>query len=149
VNAAKPLRLLAQSADDLTVISAAVQDGLAAMADVQWHKGRRRFSLKLQRYRHEVTAGSAKHGERVWAVLAFEGVTTVRSRNVVQGRPAALASILAIGFDPAADTENDPGGTITLTLAGDGAIVLDVECVDAVLADLGEARPAVARPEHG
>jgi Protein of unknown function (DUF2948) len=146
---AKPLRLLAQTPDDLTVISAAVQDGLAAMADVQWLKGRRRFSLRFQRYRHEQVGGSAKHGERVWAVLAFEGVTGVRSRKVVQARPAALASILSVTFEPAADAENDPGGTITLTLAGDGAISLDVECLDAVLADLGEARPAVAKPDHG
>jgi uncharacterized protein with von Willebrand factor type A (vWA) domain len=140
------LRLLAEDADDLAVISAAVQDGLVAMADVQWLKSRRRLSVKFQRYCHErEPAPVAKNGERVWSVLAFEGVTAVRARKLAQARPAAFASILSVSFDAG----EAPSGTITLTLADDGAIAVDVECIDAVLADLGEARPALAKPDHG
>ncbi|MCU0881595.1 MAG: DUF2948 family protein, partial [Hyphomonadaceae bacterium] len=136
------LRLLAEEPEDLAVISAAVQDGLVAMADAQWLKARRRFSLQFQRYCHERTpVAGAKHGQRVWSVLAFEGVTAVRARKVAQARPAAFASILSVSFEAG----EAPSGTVTLTLADDGAIALDVECIDAVLADLGEARPALAR----
>jgi hypothetical protein len=37
---------------------------------------------------------------------------------------------------------------IDLMLAGGGGIRLHVECIDAVLRDMTEPRPAVARPEH-
>jgi hypothetical protein len=143
----KPLRLLAETPDDLTVLSAAAQDGLAAMADMQWLAARRRFSVRFQRYRWEADTATvhSKSGERVWSVLAFEGVTAVRSRKVVQARPAALASILSVSFEPG----EAPSGTVIITLAGDGQFALDVECIDAVLADLDEPRLAIARPNHG
>jgi hypothetical protein len=135
-----PLRIAAQDADDLRILSAAAQDGLFMVRDAQWLPKARRFTLRLQRFRWE--AGKA---QRVWAALAFEDVLAVKAQRIGQSRPDAFASLLAIGFEPAGDP---PGGMITLSLADGGAIALDVECVDATLTDLGDPRDAAATPVH-
>jgi len=49
------LHLSALDADDLGVISAAVQDSLVAVRDCAWFAGERRFVLLLNRYRWKAT----------------------------------------------------------------------------------------------
>lgn len=137
-----PLRLVAADAEDLAVVSAAVQDGLFKVADADWLPGLKRFTLRLQRYRWEEEAPGP--GQRVWAALAFERVLAVRARKVAQTRRDALASLLSLGFEEA----DPPAGRVLLALADGGEIALDVECLDVLLVDLAEPRPAVARPDH-
>lgn len=137
------LRLLAEDASDLEIVSAAAQDAIFKVADAVWLPSTRRFTLKVQRYVWEGASANGK-GERVWSALSFDGVAGVRAQNIAQSRRDAFASLLSIGFE-AGDA---PSGIVTLTLADDGVIALDVECLDAVLADLGEAREAVGRPQH-
>jgi hypothetical protein len=139
-----PLRLLAQDTSDLEIISAASQDGIFQVADAIWLPSARRFTLKIQRFVWE--AGTqTKKGERVWAALSFDGVLGVKAHKVAQSARDAFASILSISFEEAGVA---PSGMVTLTLADGGAIALDVECIDAVLADIGPAREAVGRPVH-
>lgn len=138
------LRLLAEDTSDLEIISAASQDAIFQVADATWLPSARRFTVKIQRFVWEAASRSGK-GERVWSVLSFDGVLGVKSHRVSQSSRDAFASILAIGFEEAAVA---PAGLVTLALADGGAIVLDVECIDAVLADIGPAREAVGRPMH-
>jgi Protein of unknown function (DUF2948) len=137
------LRLLAQDESDLQILSAAAQDGIFQVADGVWLPSARRFTLKLQRYVWEANVSTGK-GARVWAALSFDGVLGVKAHKITQTRRDAFASLLSIGFE----VGEAPSGVITLNVADGGAIALEVECVDAVLADLGPAREAVGRPEH-
>jgi hypothetical protein len=139
----KALRLLAEDAVDLEIISAACQDAIFMVADAVWLPSARRFTLKLQRFVWEADRSTGK-GERVWAALSFDGVMGVKSHRVAQSSRDAFASILSVGFE--ADVA--PAGVVTLMLADGGAIALDAECIDAVLADIGPAREAVGRPQH-
>jgi hypothetical protein len=43
---------------------------------------------------------------------------------------------------------NSPGGTVTLLFAGGGALRLEVECLEAELADLGPVWAAACCPAH-
>ena len=138
-----PLHLLAEDSRDLEIVSAAAQDAIFQVADATWLPAARRFTIKFQRYAWEAASFRGK-GERVWAVLSFEGVFGVRAHKVAQSRRDAFASVLSISFD----SSEAPAGCVTLNLADGGAIALDVECLDVVLADLGSAREAVGRPEH-
>lgn len=138
------LKLRAEEAADLEVVSAAVQDAVFTVQDAQWRKAARRFTIALQRFRWEASDAAGK-GERVPAVLAVEGVLSVKARKVALGRPQAVASILSLQFEPAAEP---PGGVLVLVLAGGGEIAVEVECVDLVLGDIGDAREALARPDH-
>ena len=141
----RPLRLLAEDAADLEVLSAAVQDAVARVADLSFEAGPRRFTLGLTRFRWEA---GARTSERVRAALSFSGVLGVKSRGAPLGDPEAVVSILAVVFEPCGRTE-DPSGAVHLQLAGGGDIRLDVECVDALLADVSEPWAAIRAPRHG
>jgi hypothetical protein len=56
-----------------------------------------------------------------------------------------VLSLLAISFVPL----GEPAGIVELIFAGDGAIMLEVECIEARLADLGSVWEAASRPRHG
>jgi hypothetical protein len=141
----KALRLLAEDAGDLEIISAACQDAIFTVADVVWLPAARRFTLKIQRFVWEAGSEAGKgKGERVWAALSFDSVLAVRAQKVAQSRRDAFASLLSVSFE----SGDVPAGIVTLNLADGGAIALDVECLDAVLADLGATREAVGRPMH-
>lgn len=142
-SATEPLRLLAQDADDLTVVSAALQDAIARVRDVQWEAGARRLTLELNRYRWE--RGARGRGQRVRTGLQICDVLSVRARGLNQDAPDAVSVLLHVAFDPA---DEPPGGVLRLVFAGDGEIAVHVECLDLTLADVSPAWPAHARPQH-
>ncbi|MES1199013.1 MAG: DUF2948 family protein [Pseudomonadota bacterium] len=138
------MRLLAEDAADLDVIAAAAQDALVRAGDLRFDKKARRFSALLNRFRWEKVNGAGPY-ERIRAGLAFEGVLGVKSRRIRMDAPDALASLLSVNFLPA---EEPPSGIVQLVFAGGGEISLDVECLDAVLADVGDPWPTPRRPDH-
>ena len=64
--------------------------------------------------------------------------------GIRRDRPDAVLDLLAISFEPT----DAPAGIVTLVFAGGGAIRLEVECIEARLADLGAAWATAAKPEH-
>ncbi|MEJ2021177.1 MAG: DUF2948 family protein [Maritimibacter sp.] len=145
----RPLKLMALDADDLQVISALAQDAVFPGSEMKWEPRRRRFSLLLNRFRWEGVEPAAARGrpaERVQSVLAISDVEKVQSQGVNKGESDLILSLLSISFEPG----EDGIGRVILTLAGDGAIALNVETLDVVLQDV--TRPYVApskhRPEH-
>jgi Protein of unknown function (DUF2948) len=139
----EPLRLLAEDEDDLAVISAALQDAVAKVGDIEWDARGRRFTLALNRYLWETPGGLL--GNRVRAGLQFGSVLAVKSRNLRRDPPDAVVALLALSFEP---TDPAPGGAIRLAFAGGGDLELIVECVDAALADLSAPWPTPSTPGH-
>jgi len=133
------MRLLAQDAGDLAVISAAVQDAVAKVGDISYEPKARRLTVAFNRYRWET-----KGGERVRAALQLGGVLSVQTRNIRRSAPDAVLSILAISFD----VGDPPGGVVTVSFAGGGDLRAQVECVEAVLADLSQPWPTPRTPGH-
>jgi hypothetical protein len=134
------LRLLVQDADDLSVVSASLQDSVAKMGDIAFDKGARRLTLAVNRYRWEAKRG----GERVRTGLQVGSVLAVASRNLRLGSKDAVVELLSIGFEPG----EAPGGVIHFTFAGGGDLRAEVECIDMVLADVSAPWPAKRRPAH-
>jgi hypothetical protein len=138
------LKLMAEDAVDLDILAAAAQDALVRVGDVRFDRRARRFVMFIDRFRWE-DAGEQGPFERVRAALSFEGVLKVRTRKVRQDASEALASLLSIAFTPAAEP---PGGEVRLLLAGGGEIALEVECLDALLMDVGAVWRTPRRPDH-
>jgi hypothetical protein len=138
------LKLIAEDAADLDIIAAAAQDALLRVGDISYDKKTRRFAALLNRFRWEQAAERGPY-ERVRAALSFESVLSVKSRKVRLDSPDAVASLLSIGFAPAAEP---PGGQVQLLFAGGGEIALEVECLDALLMDMGAAWRTPRRPDH-
>lgn len=138
-----PLRLRAEDADDLGLMSAAIQDAVFRMGDLSYLSKERRFLAGLNRFRWE-TAGKRGPYHRIRSALAVEDVLAVRSRSVRLGAGDATGAILDMAFDPG----EPPGGRITLRLAGGGEIAIDVDCIDVTLTDFGDPWTTPRRPDH-
>lgn len=135
------LRLLAEDEDDLSVISAALQDAVTRIGDIRWERQERRLTLTVNRVRYECEAGER---EQVRAGVQIGSVTAVKARNLRQGAPEALVQLLAVSFEPA----EPPGGVVTFAFADGADLAAEVECVDAALADISEPWLVDRRPAH-
>ena len=133
----EPLRLLAEDADDLHIISAALQDAILRPVDIVWEPAARRVTLKLSRFCWECG------GTRVMSAMQFGDVIAVKSRRLPRLPDNAL-ELLAMDFEPG----EAPGGRVILMFSGGGDLRIDVECLDAVLTDLSERWPARTAPTH-
>ena len=133
------LRLLAQDAEDLAVISAAMQDAVAKVGDIDYEPKARRLTIAFNRY-----AWEAGGGARVRSALQLAGVLKVEARKIRREAPEAVIEILAMTFEPG----EAPGGVVTLSCAGGGDLRATVECVDAVLADVSQPWPTPRKPAH-
>jgi len=140
------LNLGAQDANDLQVISGLAQDAVFPITEMKWQKGARRFALLVNRFRWE-DGGAGRHApERVRSLLVVDNVLGVASQGIDRADPDVILSLLSVTFEPG----EDAAGHVLLTLAGDGAIRLQVEALDATLKDV--TRPYVAPsgkvPQH-
>lgn len=133
----EPLRLLAEDADDLSIMSAALQDAILRPVDIVWEPAARRVTLTLSRFCWECG------GTRVMAAMQFGDVSAVKSRRLPRG-PETSLELLAMHFEEA----EAPGGRVLMMFAGGGDLRIDVECLDAVLTDLSERWPARIAPTH-
>ncbi|CAN1509953.1 Protein of unknown function DUF2948 [Paracoccaceae bacterium] len=145
-----PLRLVAQDAEDLKVISTLVQDAVLPVTEMSHDPKRRRFALMLNRFRWEDRTQAEAVGrayERVRSVLVIDDVLRVQSQGFDRGDKDLVLSLLSLDFAPGADGT----GRLTLTLAGDGAIALDVEALEVRLDDVTRPyrAPSGKMPHHG
>tara|TARA_R110002110_G_scaffold6407_1_gene31902 strand:+ start:1514 stop:1984 length:471 start_codon:yes stop_codon:yes gene_type:complete len=141
-----PLYLGALDAEDLQVISSLCQDAVFPASEMRWDRAAGRFALLLNRVRWE-DPGSDRHlPERVQSVLMFSQVLSVASQGVQKGDADTILSLLSVTFE---QTEA-PSGYVTLTLAGDGAIRLHIEAIEANIKDVTRpyAAPSKKRPQH-
>ncbi len=137
------LKLLAEDKEDLKIVSAHLQDAVMRVGDLVYLPKQRRFVALLNRFCWEDCPGG-EAGARVLTGLHFDNVLKVQSHHVRQDDPDAVAVLLAIDFTP----EGETGGVVELILSGGGRIRLTVECIEGVLRDVTEPRPAISRPAH-
>ena len=136
---AAPLKLLAQDADDLEVISAAMQDAVAKVGDIRFEPKAGRLTIAFNRFVWE-TGEKA----RVRSALQLGSVLKVQTRKIRRSPKDAVVEVLAMTFEPG----EAPGGVVTLSCAGGGDLRAVVVCVDAVLADVSEPWPTPRAPAH-
>lgn len=141
-----PLYLGALDPDDLKVISGLVQDAVLPVTEMRWMAGERRFALLLNRFRWEDTAREHHGPERVQSLLVIDNVLGVASQGIDRSDGDTILSLLALGFEPG----EDGTGWVILTLAGDGAIRLEVEALEITLKDVTRPyrAPSGKVPQH-
>ena len=140
-----PLRLVALDGDDMQVVSAHLQDAVVRTGDIHWRPAEKRVVVALNRFDWESANGNGPEFRRCQSALRFDRVLSCKCRNVDRdtGKSEAL-NLLAVEF-----SETDaPGGVIVLIFSGGVALRLEVECLEAELADLGPAWGAEICPDH-
>jgi len=126
-----------------SVIASLIQDAILPSSEISWLPKENRFGLLLNRYRWE---SKVKDAERVQTVLVFDSVLKARTNGIDPANKDQILSVLDLTF-----TAGDDGaGTLTLILAGDGEIALDVECIDIIIQDATRPyiAPSKSTPSH-
>ena len=134
------LKLSALDADDLGVISAAVQDALVAVRDCAYLKGEKRFVLLLNRFQWEADPAVKAAHSRTHSALVFNEVTAVRHHQIPLDEPDRMLELLAVTL------END--GSVALRFASGRAIRLEIGRLTCHLGDVGEPWPTPWKPAH-
>jgi len=149
------LKLVALDKDDIEVISAHVQDSLVKVAEILWRPSDHRFVMALNRFDWMSAAELAKGAiaprtaakpdyRRCRTALRFERVIACKCRNLNRTAKDAQLNLLAVEF---VETDS-PAGIVSLIFSGGGVIRLNVECLEAELAHLGEVSAAAVCPDH-
>jgi Protein of unknown function (DUF2948) len=139
-----PLKLIALDTDDLEVISTHLQDAVVNVGDIVWLRSEKRVVVALNRFDWEAASSDHPQYQRRRTALRFERVNAVKCRNVQPKAKDAVLNLLSIEFQ-----EGDPpGGAVVLTFAGGAVLRLEVECLEAEIADLGPAWATTRCPAH-
>jgi hypothetical protein len=139
------LRLIALDGEDIQVVSAHLQDALVRTGDIHWRPAERRVVIGLNRFDWEGANGGGSEFQRCRSALRFERVLSCKCRNVDHGAGKNEAlNLLAVAFS---ETDS-PGGVVMLTFSGGAALRLEVECLEAEMADLGPAWGTEICPDH-
>jgi hypothetical protein len=147
--AERPLSLVARDAEDLGVISALCQDAVLTAADMRFARKARRFDVLLSRFRWEDrprAEAERRPFERVRAILGLADAQAVQVQGIVPGSADTVLSLLSLAWEPGPDGT----GRVTLTFAGDGAVAVTVEALEASLRDVSRpyAAPSGKAPGH-
>ena len=134
------LRLRAEDADDLAVISACLQDALVSVRDLAYDREARSFVFVANRFRWEAgSEGEAAHFERTLCGVAFGEVEGVAYRGFNRSEEDRILCLLAI---------RPFLGAIDLEFAGDATIRLAAATIHCRLRDFGEPWPTAWQPGH-
>jgi Protein of unknown function (DUF2948) len=141
------LKFVVLDEEDLEIASTHLQDAVVKVSDVHWRPGERRLVVGLNRFDWESanSANSANHEfRRRRAALRFERVLSCKCQHVSPAHKDDVLNLLALEF-----TEADaPAGTVTLVFSGGATLRLEVECLEAELADLGPTWSTAVCPAH-
>ena len=142
------LKLIALDGDDLAVVSAHLQDAVIVVGEMAFQPKERRFVALCNRFDWDRTVAPEDRKRtpaRRRSAIRIERVIKAQLQGIDLKAKSAVLSLLAMQFVAG----EEPGGVLTLTFSGGGAVRLEVECIEAGVTDLGPAWAAKATPDHG
>lgn len=147
------LQLIAFDNEDLNVVSAHLQDAIVRVGDMALLPREKRFAAIFNRFdwaRLATADDALRNGQpelaRLRTALRFERVLGAKLSGIDVARTDDVLVLLALSFESSGP--DDPAGTVMLTFAGQAAIRLEVECLEAEMKDLGPSWAARSRPRH-
>lgn len=145
------VRLLAQTADDLEVLSALLQDAIVPGEDMAHDRGGRRFVMVVNRFCWDlppVEGVTSEDGgpvyERRLCGVQIHNVTAVRQTGMPADRRAALLNLLAIKLDRA----EAGGARVEWLFSGGAALQFDIDSLSVIAEDIDAGQPTPNRPTH-
>lgn len=142
-DADKPMRLMARSVEDLTVLAALLQDSVGKASDFAYLPKQRRFAFVVNRYRWEHAAPEQGPGQRVQTGVSVENAMKVRARGVTPGSDKAVEIL-----DLAWAAGEDGTGSLHVLCSGGAEIAIEAEALEVRLDDITRPWTAAARPRH-
>ena len=141
----KNLKLIANSDEDLRIISAHLQDSITQVKNIVHLKKNRIFLIQFNRFMWEdVEKGVFRKSRRVQSVLKLDNILGVYSKNLNQKKKDRFLDFLAIESKFLSDKSYE----IKLNFAGDILIKINAEVIECFLEDLGEPWETKSKPKH-
>ena len=141
----KNLKLLANSEEDLRVISAHLQDSITQVKNIAHLKKNRIFLIQFNRFMWEdIEKGVFRKNRRIQSVLKFDNILDVFSKNINQKKSDRFLDFLAI------ETKclSDKSYQIKLNFAGGILIKLNAEIIECFLEDQGDSWETKNKPNN-
>lgn len=148
-----PIKLRAEDGEDLTVISACLQDAILPIGEMCFEPAAQRFVAVVNRFCWENAEGGPRRDdglqadddhlfpyERIQCGVRFEGIAAVKTRGLNLKDRGQILELLSVALAE---------GGVVLTFAGGGALRLEGANWRCVVEDLGESWPTSSRPCHG
>jgi hypothetical protein len=141
----KNLKLIAKTQDDLSVVSAHLQDSIVNISDIANLIKNKIFLIQLNRFMWEdVEKGVFRKNKRIRTILKFDNVTKVLSKNINQLKKDKFLDFLAIESKQMPDNNYE----MKIIFAGDSIIKIVSEVIEVTLDDQGEAWNTKTTPKH-
>ena len=141
----KNLKLVAKTKDDISVLSAHLQDSIVNVSDIAKLEKNKILLIQLNRFMWEdVEKGVFRKNKRIRTVLKFENVLKVTSKNVNQKKNDRFLDFLAIETIKMPDKNYE----MNLIFSGDTVIKVVVEAIELTLDDQGLPWESKNRPKH-
>ena len=119
-------KIIAQSPQDLQVISACCQGGKIKIDEIKYLPKNKIFLFLIDRIARE----KENSKEKVKSIVKFEYIEKSKSKNIDLGEVESLVELVAINL-----FKNNENYEITLLFSNNGIITLTAEVVEAVLED--------------
>ena len=141
----KNLKLSATSVEDLSVISAHLQDAIVSIQDIANLKKNKIFLIQLNRFMWEdVEKGVFRKNKRTRTVLKFDNIISVSSKNINIKNNEKFLDFLTIESILLPDRNYE----IKLIFSGDAVIKIKTEIIDVTLDDQGSPWESKTQPKH-
>ena len=127
------MNLNAIDTDELKIISTILQDGLIEVNDIKYLPSIRSFFLMITRFMWEEKIVN-KVDQRIKAVLSFEDVLSVYSKNIDQLNKNKTLELVTFNYFP----NNSKNIEIELLFKNDAIIKLETEIIKCKLQDQGK-----------
>ena len=119
-------KIIAQSPEDLQVISACCSEAKIKTTDIKYLSTNKIFLISLSRLDKE----TENYKKPINSIVKFEFIESSKSKNIDQNNPDLVLDLLAINI-----FKKDKNFEITLLFSKNGIITLTSEVIEATLED--------------
>ena len=119
-------KIIAQSPEDLQVISACCSEAKIKTTDIKYLSTNKIFLISLSRLNKE----TENYKKPINSIVKFEFIESSKSKNIDQNNPDLVLDLLAINI-----FKRDKNFEITLLFSKNGIITLTSEVIEATLED--------------
>ena len=134
------LKLIAESADDMQIVSAVLQDAIVRVGDIRLDLSGQTLTLVVNRYMHE-----SDKSKRVKAGLRFHNILSMKAKGINRADPDAFLVLLSVEF---LTDKKGPSGDLVLVFAGGGELRARAEYLETMLVDYSNVRETKSEPIH-
>ena len=141
----KAIKFMVRSAEDVTMLSAFLQDALIAHHDIHYDKAAGEVMIVADRYRWEA---SANRDERVLMGLRIGKIRAVYQSQMPPPNAADEASAFYNLLTFAYEQGQDGSQSLHFTFSAGAALRLEIDDLMMSAGDIAPPRPAIAKPSH-